>query len=48
MTAGDGCTALEIAAAHEFDAMVLDIGLPMLDGYGVMQRLRALEQQPRC
>jgi len=47
MTAGDGCTALEIAAAHEFDAMVLDIGLPMLDGYGVMQRLRALERRPR-
>lgn len=47
MTASDGRTALEISAAHEFDAMVLDIGLPKLDGYGVMQGLCALERRPR-
>jgi len=43
MTAGDGETGLEIAAAHELDAIVLDIGLPKLDGYGVVKALRARE-----
>lgn len=41
MTAADGATGLEIAAAHELDAIVLDIGLPRLDGYRVMEALRA-------
>lgn len=41
MTATDGETGLEIATAHEFDAIVLDIGLPKLDGYSLMQALRA-------
>lgn len=39
-TAADGETGLDIAMAHKFDAIVLDIGLPKLDGYGVMQSLR--------
>lgn len=41
MTAADGLTGLEIAFAHEFDAIVLDIGLPHLDGYAVIEQLRA-------
>ena len=41
MTATDGETGLEIATAHELDAVVLDIGLPKLDGYALMQALRA-------
>jgi DNA-binding response OmpR family regulator len=41
MTAADGETGLEIATAHEFDTIVLDIGLPHLDGYGLMRALRA-------
>lgn len=41
MTAPDGETGLEIATAHSFDAVVLDIGLPRMDGYSVMQGLRA-------
>jgi DNA-binding response OmpR family regulator len=41
MTAADGMTGLEIAIAFEFDAIVLDIGLPRLNGYGVMEALRA-------
>jgi DNA-binding response OmpR family regulator len=41
MTAADGETGLEIATAHEFDTIVLDIGLPQLDGYGLMKALRA-------
>lgn len=41
MTAADGETGLEIATAHEFDAIVLDIGLPKMDGYDLMRALRA-------
>jgi DNA-binding response OmpR family regulator len=41
MTAADGVTGLEIATHHECDAIVLDIGLPRLDGYQLMQALRA-------
>jgi DNA-binding response OmpR family regulator len=42
MTANDGETGLEIATAHEFDAIVLDIGLPKMDGYAMMQALRVM------
>ncbi|MGA3344665.1 MAG: response regulator transcription factor [Terracidiphilus sp.] len=41
LTATDGEMGLEIATAHDFDAIVLDIGLPKLDGYALMQALRA-------
>jgi DNA-binding response OmpR family regulator len=41
MTAVDGETGLEMASAHELDAVVLDIGLPKLDGFALMQALRA-------
>ncbi len=44
MTAPDGETGLEIATAHEFDAIVLDIGLPRMDGYALMKELRARAQ----
>jgi DNA-binding response OmpR family regulator len=40
MSASDGETGLEIATAHEFDALVLDIGLPRMNGYALMQSLR--------
>jgi DNA-binding response OmpR family regulator len=40
MTAPDGEAGLEIATTHAFDAVVLDIGLPRLDGYGLMRALR--------
>ena len=40
MTAPDGQTGLEIATAQEFDAIVLDIGLPRLNGFTLMQTLR--------
>src|SRR5258707_9206129 len=36
----DGRTALEIAEDFEFDAIVLDIMLPGVDGYEVARRLR--------
>lgn len=40
MTASDGMTGFEIASTYELDAIVLDIGLPQLDGYEVMKQLR--------
>lgn len=40
-TASDGESGLEIATADESDAIVLDIGLPGLDGFGLMKALRA-------
>ncbi|MGA3082237.1 MAG: response regulator transcription factor [Terracidiphilus sp.] len=41
MTAADGEAGLDVATTHDFDAIVLDIGLPKLDGYQLMQSLRA-------
>jgi DNA-binding response OmpR family regulator len=40
MTASDGEAGLEIAVAHEFDAIVLDVGLPKRDGYELTHLLR--------
>lgn len=40
MTAVDGETGLEIATAYDFDAILLDIGLPRRDGYELMRSLR--------
>jgi two-component system copper resistance phosphate regulon response regulator CusR len=41
LTAAEGETGLELATTFEFDSIVLDIGLPRLDGYGLIQALRA-------
>jgi DNA-binding response OmpR family regulator len=41
MTAGDGETGLEIAMSYEFDAIVLDVGLPRRDGFEVARALRS-------
>ena len=40
--AHDGPTALRIAAERRFDAALLDIGLPVMDGYELAARLREL------
>ncbi len=37
---GDGATALWAARGQEFDAMVLDVRIPDVDGYEVCRRLR--------
>lgn len=42
-TAHDGLAAVEAAAAFRPDAVLLDIGLPKLNGYDVARRIRAEE-----
>lgn len=42
VTALDGPTAIEIAKLYPPDAVLLDIGLPGLDGYKVAKALREL------
>jgi DNA-binding response OmpR family regulator len=39
-TAGDGSRAVEVAAEFDPDVIVLDIGMPGLNGYEVARRLR--------
>ncbi len=45
--AADGEKALELAARTHPDIMLVDIGLPLLDGYEVARRIRRLPRQPR-
>ncbi len=40
MTAADGNTGLRMAMTHEIELIVLDIGLPDLNGYALMEGLR--------
>lgn len=44
--AADGQAALEVVAAHRPDLIVLDVMLPKLDGYSVLQQLRSHTQVP--
>jgi DNA-binding response OmpR family regulator len=41
----DGRTALEFASALEFDVVVLDLMLPVIDGFEVARRLRKSQNQ---
>jgi DNA-binding response OmpR family regulator len=43
-TAEDGAAALELLASEAFEGVVLDLGLPKVDGLTVLRRLR--EQMP--
>ena len=45
-TAGDGAEALESAAAHPPDVVVLDLGLPDMDGAAVIEGLRGWSSVP--
>ena len=38
--AGDGESALEVFARRDFDAVLLDVMMPGLDGYGVCRAIR--------
>ncbi|MDX6724698.1 MAG: two-component system, OmpR family, response regulator MprA, partial [Solirubrobacteraceae bacterium] len=44
--AGDGEEALDQAAAYNPDLVILDLGLPKLDGIEVARRLRAADDVP--
>src|SRR3984885_11384709 len=44
--AGTGAEALEVAAKHPPDLVVLDLGLPDLDGVEVIQGLRGWTDAP--
>ena len=41
LTAADGRTAIDLARDDDFDLMILDLGLPDLDGHRVLQDIRA-------
>jgi len=45
VSATTGQRALEIAAEQDVDVVLLDIGLPDLDGYEVARRLRAMPKR---
>jgi CheY-like chemotaxis protein len=46
MTAADGPAALEIVSIFNPQVVVLDIGLPGMDGYEVARQLRAQSSEP--
>lgn len=41
---GDGLSALEIASSGDVDLVVLDVGLPRMDGFTVLRMLRTMEE----
>ena len=43
---GDGAHAIELAEAGDFDLVVLDVGLPGIDGFEVSQRIRDFSEVP--
>jgi DNA-binding response OmpR family regulator len=46
LTAGEGRTALRTLFDHRCDLVVLDLGLPELDGFDVLARIRELSDVP--
>ena len=46
LTAGDGRTALQMIASHCPDCILLDLGLPDMDGGGIIQSVRTWTQTP--
>ena len=40
---GDGVKALDYATSGEYDLLILDIGMPRMDGLAVLQNLRAMQ-----
>lgn len=46
LTAGNGETALELLGREEVDLLLLDLGLPGIEGHEVIRRLRAWSDLP--
>ncbi|NUZ05568.1 chemotaxis protein CheB [Piscinibacter koreensis] len=46
-TASSGAAAIELATSHEFDLVISDIGMPGMDGYELIQRLRTMPSTAR-
>jgi two-component system, OmpR family, KDP operon response regulator KdpE len=46
LTANDGESALDLLAEDEVDLILLDLGLPGLEGHDVIERLRSWSQTP--
>jgi signal transduction histidine kinase/ActR/RegA family two-component response regulator len=46
-TAGDGLAAVQLARELQPDVVLLDIGMPVLDGYAAAERIRTLPQGER-
>lgn len=46
LTAEDGESALELLAEAQIDLVLLDLGLPGLDGHGVLERFRTWSETP--
>ena len=44
--AGDGSTALEMVHATEYDLLILDLGLPDMDGMAVLKKIRTRKTSP--
>jgi two-component system copper resistance phosphate regulon response regulator CusR len=44
--AGDGTTALEMVHATEYDLVILDLGLPDMDGMAVLKKIRTRKTSP--
>src|SRR5258708_21358460 len=44
--AGDGATALEMVHATEYDLIILDLGLPDMDGMAVLQKIPTRKTSP--
>jgi DNA-binding response OmpR family regulator len=40
---GDGMRALDYGSSGEFDLLILDIGMPRMDGFAVLSALRAMK-----
>lgn len=45
--AADGETALERIASDDFDLMLLDVMMPVMDGWGVLDNLSRFDSRPR-
>jgi two-component system, OmpR family, phosphate regulon sensor histidine kinase PhoR len=48
VTADNGQTALDLAAKEEFHLVLVDLKMPGLDGFAVMERLRELQPASVC